>query len=333
MPDFRSTAFSTSIAKRSTRIDALGSAGRECLDSGAAGTRRHCKGSDGGAGKKTRRFVFDRVADAARHRAADTASRIARGQSASGRPRRSHPSAAAVRADRPARYGAGDKQPCERRRRVGARHQCVRPFAARKPRRCGGGAAFVSRDETGGSEYLARCRQDDRGRGSSSAGVPIGAAIAPTVRPALFVKFAIPLAELTRPRAEQSPIRPAVSSRHPDLSLPGKIQARIAVSPTTDYRAGARYRLRRQDPTTSRAGSMAISLRPLQNASSRLTLVLWPAMTMERLTTGDFIGRLPFRSGVGRGPWQLCRSGTDRGCVRLSNGHARACWPWPPCSA
>ena len=28
----------------------------------------------------------------------------------------------------------------------------------------------------------------------------------------------------------------------------------------------------------------------IQNASSRLTLVLCPAMTIERLTTGDFIG-------------------------------------------
>src|SRR6266566_9791353 len=33
----------------------------------------------------------------------------------------------------------------------------------------------------------------------------------------------------------------------------------------------------------------AISFRPVQNASSRLTLVLWPATTTERLTTGDFI--------------------------------------------
>src|SRR4029453_3826731 len=53
--------------------------------------------------------------------------------------------------------------------------------------------------------------------------------------------------------------------------------------------------------------SLAISLSPFQNASSRLTLVLWPAMTIERLTTGDFIARLPFRSGGGRGrggPWR-----------------------------
>src|SRR6476659_3463369 len=56
----------------------------------------------------------------------------------------------------------------------------------------------------------------------------------------------------------------------------------------------------RSDNVMSRP--LAISFRPFQNASSRLTLVLWPAMTMERLTTGDFIARLPFRSGGGRGP-------------------------------
>ena len=30
----------------------------------------------------------------------------------------------------------------------------------------------------------------------------------------------------------------------------------------------------------------------VQNGSSRLTLVLWPPTTIERFTTGDFIGRL-----------------------------------------
>src|SRR6266540_4337403 len=37
----------------------------------------------------------------------------------------------------------------------------------------------------------------------------------------------------------------------------------------------------------------AISLNAFQNASSRLALVLWPATTMERLTTEDLIARLP----------------------------------------
>src|SRR6266571_1168485 len=35
--------------------------------------------------------------------------------------------------------------------------------------------------------------------------------------------------------------------------------------------------------------SPPISFRLLQNASSRLTLVLWPRITIERLATGDFI--------------------------------------------
>src|SRR5262252_10816581 len=56
----------------------------------------------------------------------------------------------------------------------------------------------------------------------------------------------------------------------------------------------------------------AISLRPFQKASSRLTLVLCPAMTIERLTTGDFIDLLHCRSGDRRvhtgllhpAPWQ-----------------------------
>src|SRR5688572_428205 len=49
-----------------------------------------------------------------------------------------------------------------------------------------------------------------------------------------------------------------------------------------------------------RLRSPAISFSPFQNASSRLTLVLWPAITMERLTTGDFIDGLLVRFGVGQ---------------------------------
>src|SRR4249920_3770060 len=46
------------------------------------------------------------------------------------------------------------------------------------------------------------------------------------------------------------------------------------------------------DKVTSRLP--AISFSPLQNSSSRLTLVLWPARTIERLTTGDFMKTPPF---------------------------------------
>src|ERR1700728_1649569 len=68
----------------------------------------------------------------------------------------------------------------------------------------------------------------------------------------------------------------------------------------------------------------AISLSPLQNASSRLTLVLCPAMTMERLTTGDFIARLPFRSGAGRDFFGLFCRGTAPGLVLPLNAHAQS---------
>ena len=47
----------------------------------------------------------------------------------------------------------------------------------------------------------------------------------------------------------------------------------------------------------------AISRTLFQNASSRLTLVLWPFIMMERLTTADFIARLqyvPVMSSVSR---------------------------------
>src|SRR5688500_14758336 len=44
----------------------------------------------------------------------------------------------------------------------------------------------------------------------------------------------------------------------------------------------------------------AISFNPFQKASSRLTLVLWPATTIDRLTTADFTARPPFRSIGGR---------------------------------
>jgi len=39
---------------------------------------------------------------------------------------------------------------------------------------------------------------------------------------------------------------------------------------------------------------IAISFSPRQKASSRLMLVLCPAMTIERLMTADFIAHLPF---------------------------------------
>src|SRR5579862_1263258 len=68
----------------------------------------------------------------------------------------------------------------------------------------------------------------------------------------------------------------------------------------------------------------AISLSPLQKASSRLTLVLCPAITIERLITGDFITRLPFRSGAARDLSGPCRSVLPAVTVHVAKGHGPA---------
>ena len=78
----------------------------------------------------------------------------------------------------------------------------------------------------------------------------------------------------------------------------------------------------------------AISFNPFQNASSRLTLVLWPAITMERLITGDFIARLPCRPGADRdrdGLWRRARpQDCAPPCVRPCLSRLAAARP--PCS-
>src|ERR1700761_8851844 len=71
----------------------------------------------------------------------------------------------------------------------------------------------------------------------------------------------------------------------------------------------------------------AMSFNPFQKASSRLTLVLWPAMTIERLMTGDFIFDLPFLPGAGRAYAELCRRQPAFGFVRFGCGHEKAGWP------
>src|SRR5262245_7414390 len=48
--------------------------------------------------------------------------------------------------------------------------------------------------------------------------------------------------------------------------------------------------------------SPAISFKLSQNWSSRLTLVLWPAMTIERFVTEDFTASLSRRDEIERGP-------------------------------
>jgi hypothetical protein len=63
-----------------------------------------------------------------------------------------------------------------------------------------------------------------------------------------------------------------------------------------------------------------MSFRPFQKASSRLTLVLWPAMTIERLTTGDFISFSPFDPMLVEIPARL----RVTGCFEFALGF------WPP---
>src|SRR6266849_4416690 len=84
----------------------------------------------------------------------------------------------------------------------------------------------------------------------------------------------------------------------------------------------------------------AMSLRPLQKASSRLTLVLCPAITIERLTTGDFIDRPPFRCGVHQARGGLSPHAPPPTHARPWSGHGRdgslrrgrrPGVEWPPC--
>src|ERR1700755_2953950 len=81
----------------------------------------------------------------------------------------------------------------------------------------------------------------------------------------------------------------------------------------------------------------AISFSPLQKASSRLTLVLWPARTIERLTTGDFmktpplvvdlrhtIGKLVRHCGRSAIIVERCKNHTDRNAnFALAHEHGR----------
>src|SRR4051812_30756813 len=70
-----------------------------------------------------------------------------------------------------------------------------------------------------------------------------------------------------------------------------------------------------------RLRSPAICLRPCQKASSRLTPVLCPAMTIDRLTTGDFIPDLLVPGGALRDRGQpLLRPG-PRASIPLWSAH------------
>src|SRR6187551_1773524 len=70
--------------------------------------------------------------------------------------------------------------------------------------------------------------------------------------------------------------------------------------------------------------SSAISFRPFQNASSRLTLVLCPAITMERLITGDFIDGLLVRFDADREFGGHCHGPPPFDCAPIWKRHGRA---------
>jgi len=88
----------------------------------------------------------------------------------------------------------------------------------------------------------------------------------------------------------------------------------------------------------------AISFSPFQNASSRLTLVLWPAMTMGALERqAIFILSSPVRPGADQDPgWDFRVARKHRDCARLATAVPAIDWRqrafrhatgWPACAA
>src|SRR6267378_40230 len=75
-----------------------------------------------------------------------------------------------------------------------------------------------------------------------------------------------------------------------------------------------------------RLRAVAISFSPPQNASSRLTLVLCPVMTIERFTTGDFIRRLPNRFCAHPGADSTLPCDPPAHPARPWDGRNGACW-------
>src|SRR3954447_15063508 len=71
-----------------------------------------------------------------------------------------------------------------------------------------------------------------------------------------------------------------------------------------------------------RLRSPAICFRPCQKASSRLTLVLCPAITIDRLTTGDFIRDLLVPGGALPGRARPWRRAQPRASTPLWIAHA-----------
>ena len=147
--------------------------------------------------------------------------------------------------------------------------------------------------------------------------------VAPASRRGRRLPPATRLAELTSPPAFRSGRASPQAPERNGVDCDND-RARTAGSPTTDCRAGDRCRWTKQDRTGSRSRSSAISFRPFQNASSRLTLVLWPAITMERLITGDFIDGLLFRFDADREFGGPCHGPPPFGRAPIWRRHGRA---------
>src|SRR5215204_5165250 len=71
----------------------------------------------------------------------------------------------------------------------------------------------------------------------------------------------------------------------------------------------------------------AISRKAFQNPASRLTLVLWPATTIERLTTGDFMFPEQEAIDADRQRARPSRGVSFQAAARFFRGRARCDFP------
>src|SRR6202020_1623040 len=69
-----------------------------------------------------------------------------------------------------------------------------------------------------------------------------------------------------------------------------------------------------------------ISFMPFQKASSRLTLVLWPATTIDRFTTGDFMMRPRHQCDADPAVYWRGRCAVPRAHVRTGYGRTSCDW-------
>ena len=138
-----------------------------------------------------------------------------------------------------------------------------------------------------------------------------------------WIRLSLGAKELSSPPAARSG-RDLPPPREPERFDCDSGRARTTGSPTRDCRGGDRCRLMSKGLRGSHSRSSAISFRPFQNASSRLTLVLCPAITMERLITGDFIDGLLVRFDADREFGGHCHGPPPFDCAPIWKRHGRA---------